>query len=152
MRYVIFDQAGMPVTACLDLAAEELPEGAHEIDAAQMDVWPHLRLVNGEVVDSGPPPVVVATIKTRLLPDLRARRDLAMNVLDGLQSDALASGDTGTALAIKTAKQACRDIPALNTVAATDEASLRALYLAEWQRIAALVPAPVRAAFAAVLA
>lgn len=89
--------------------------------------------------------------RTRLLPELRALRDKAMNVLDGLQADALASGDTATALAIRDAKQACRDIPALDVSAATSEAQMRALYLSEWRRIVALVPAGVRTAFAAVL-
>ena len=90
--------------------------------------------------------------KAQLLPDLRTRRDLAMNVLDGLQSDALASGETADALAIKDAKQACRDIPALDVSAATNEAEMRALYLAEWRRIKDLVPVGIRAAFMAVLA
>lgn len=91
-------------------------------------------------------------LRALLLADLRARRDLAMNVLDGLQSDALADGDITTARDIKAAKQACRDIPALDVSAATTETQMRALYLTEWRRIVLLVPSGVRSAFAAVLA
>ena len=91
-------------------------------------------------------------IKDKLLPELRTRRDTAINVLDGLQSDALTTGDTTSALAIKDAKQACRDIPALDVSTASDEAGVRALYLAEWRRITLLVPAGVRTAFAMALA
>lgn len=75
-----------------------------------------------------------------------------MNVLDGLQSDALSVGDTIAALAIKDAKQACRDIPSFDVSNATDEAGVRALYLSEWRRITLLVPAGVRVSFVSALA
>jgi hypothetical protein len=97
------------------------------------------------------PPTLSETI-VAMRPELRLRRDVAINVLDGLQADALTDGDAVTAQAIKVAKQACRDLPALNVSAAVDEAGARALYLAEWRRIATLVPPSVRGAFAAVLA
>lgn len=91
------------------------------------------------------------SVRDALLPELRTLRDKAMNVLDGIQADALATGDTATALAIRDAKQACRDIPALDVSAATSEAQMRGLYLTEWRRITAMVPAGVRTAFVAVL-
>jgi hypothetical protein len=107
-----------------------------------------------EAIPAPPAPAAPAIedIRATLLADLRTRRALAMNVLDGLQVDALTDGDTATAAAIRAAKQACRNLPALDVSAASDEAGIRARYLARWREIAAAVPAPVRVAFAGVLA
>lgn len=97
-------------------------------------------------------PELQVSIKDKLLPELRTRRDVAINVLDGLQADALTVGETANAVAIKDAKQACLDLPALDVSAATDEAGARALYLTEWRRITLMVPAGVRLRFAKAIA
>ena len=89
----------------------------------------------------------VGTAKAMLLTDLRARRDMAINVLDGLQADALTDGNMEDAAAIKAAKQRCLDLPQLDISAATSIDTARAMYLNEWRNITALVPAGVQARF-----
>lgn len=112
-----------------------------------------VNLQTGEVTteEQAPRSFDSAAAKAQLVTELRGRRDTALNVLDGLQSDALADGDTVTAQAIKQAKQACRDMTALAVESADSETAMRALYLAEWRRIALIVPASVRTSFSRAL-
>jgi hypothetical protein len=151
MRYVFLDNAGAIRLAINDSMRTAIPPGAIEISAADWERRFHLVYENGAFVERAPLGPSNAEISARLLPELRVRRAQAMSVLDGLQADALTAADMPTARAIKDAKQACRDLPALDVSAAVGEAGIRAMYLAEWRRIAALVPAPVRVAFVAVL-
>jgi hypothetical protein len=80
--------------------------------------------------------------------DLRERRDRLMEVVSGMQSDYLASGDTVNALLCKDVKQGLKDItvyPAI--VNAATRLEFNTAVVARWRELALPAPLDVKAEF-----
>lgn len=104
-------------------------------------------------------PVLLASIRppeidwrTPMMADLRAKRDTLLNVLDGIQADALTSGVTADAVACKNIKAALKQVPELPSVTgATSAAALKLAVVMAYQSAISGAPAGVLALFASYL-
>lgn len=89
----------------------------------------------------------LAALRTTMMAELRARRDKLLNVMDGIQSDALAVGDSTVATSIVGIKQDLKDIPNLPSVqGATTEAAFKQAVMAAYHGVATGAPPSVVAA------
>lgn len=91
-------------------------------------------------------------IKVEALAAVREARKPVFYTLAGMQSEALATGDSATATAIVAIQQALKDLPETDLSACTNAAEVGAAFVAAWQSIKELAPANVVSAFNEVLA
>jgi hypothetical protein len=96
-----------------------------------------------------PPAQSITDIKAIELEKVRALRATFFPTLAGLQSEALARGNTADALAIATVQQQCRDITKIELSAFSTQAQVDAAFTAAWTAIVSAAPSTVRLAFAA---
>lgn len=125
--------------------ADEQPEGtvevAHALYASLM----------GMIVEPGPdgqPREIRAHMLERAKVAMRVERRPIIEVLDGLQASATATGNTANATAIETAKQALRDITSLDLSACNTFDEMRLAVKARYTQIVSAAPPSVRLAFA----
>lgn len=83
---------------------------------------------------------------------VREARKPVFYTLAGMQSEALAKGDTLTAASIVGIQQALKDLPETDLSACTNVSEVDAAFVAAWQSIAESAPANVVSAFNEVLA
>lgn len=95
---------------------------------------------------------ILEEIKEQAKAMVRAARKPVFYTLAGMQSEALALGDTTTAAAIATIQQALRDLPDTDLTACTTAEQVAAAFVQAWVDIAALAPPHVASAFNEVLA
>jgi hypothetical protein len=110
-----------------------------------------MAVINGVLVPYVAPVIAPPTpqqIKAGELVKVRALRAALFPTLAGLQSEALARGNSADALAIATVQQQCRDITKTDLSKCTDAASVDAAFKAAWLAIAKAAPASVQLAFA----
>jgi hypothetical protein len=107
------------------------------------------KFVNGEWIDPTPPPTFSQIFCVQFA-EVRHQQSIALPSLVSIQLDLLSLGDSAGASAVMNAKTAVANILTLVDVentTATDLASLKALYEAEWQRIKSLLPAAYQSSF-----
>ena len=134
--------------------------GSWPVDAAEVTDTEYKRLLSGQsagqqivaganglpvLVD--PPPPLLADLKAAALRDVRAMRAAFFPVLAGLQSEALARGNTADALAIAAVQQGARDITLTDLSACQDKAAISAKFLQAWIALISNAPASVIVAF-----
>lgn len=95
---------------------------------------------------SAPPPPL-ETLKAQALAQVRAQRKDVFATLAGLQSEALALGDSATAQAIASVQQMLRDLPATDLTACQSEADIKATLEHAWELVAEAAAACAHTAF-----
>ncbi len=137
----------------------------HPDIAAQYDTDVPDDAVNGATLEDGvwinPPPPPPAPPpapppepdwRTPMMSELRAKRDTLLNVLDGIQADALTSGNTADAISCKNIKAALKGVPELPSVVnATSATALKMATIMAYQSAIAGAPVGVLALFAGYL-
>lgn len=87
--------------------------------------------------------------RTPMMADLRARRDLLLTVMSGIQGDALTDGDSALATTVKGIKEQLKELPVIPAIADAASASeLKAAALAAYRAIAIPAPGAVQLAIA----
>jgi hypothetical protein len=90
--------------------------------------------------------------RTPLMVELRAKRDTLLNVLDGIQADALTSSNTTDALACKNIKAALKLVPELSSVTgAADAAAFKVAVVTAYKTAITGAPMGVLVLFAGYL-
>lgn len=107
--------------------------------------------VNGFPVLTDPPPTPLPVLIDTSKAKVRAMRTTAFASLSGIQSEALANGDTKTAKAICTLQDQLRAITDIDLTACKSQADIDAAFTAAWLAIVAAAPANVASAFNGVL-
>ncbi len=132
---------------CIDPAFEHLlPAGCVSITEQEAQA---LRLQ----YDQAPAPeLTLDQIKDQARATVRAARKPVFYTLAGMQSEALATGDTATATAIVGIQQALKALPETDLSACLSAAEVDAAFVAAWLAIAYSAPANVVSAFNEVLA
>lgn len=97
-----------------------------------------------ELVPAGP---TQADLVFRALSELRSERQPIMQILDGLQASALATGNQPEAAAIEQVKQGLRDITMIDLWACATYDDMRLAAKAAYAQIVAQASPSVRAAF-----
>ena len=82
---------------------------------------------------------------------IRAERQKIIGVLDGLQSSALATADTTTAVGIEAAKQGLRDLTKIDLSDCATQEQMRLKVMQAYHAIVSTAPAKVVLAFREVL-
>ena len=82
---------------------------------------------------------------------IRLERQKIIGVLDGLQSSALATADTATAVGIEAAKQALRDLTQIDLSDCATQEAMKLKVMQAYHAIVAAAPANVVLAFKEVL-
>ena len=82
---------------------------------------------------------------------IRTERQKIIGVLDGLQSSALASADTPTAVGIEAAKQGLRDLTQVDLSDCATQEAMKLKVMQAYRAIVAAAPANVVLAFKEVL-
>lgn len=95
-----------------------------------------------------PLPVIIEAAKARV----RAARVAVFATLAGIQSQALADGDTANAQAISTIQTQLADLPGIDLSACETAKDVEEAFALAWATIAATAPAKVAKAFNQVLA
>ena len=115
----------------------------------QGDAW----VVLPEYPPAPPPaPTPEPDWRTPMMVELRAKRDTLLNVLDGIQADALTSGNTADAISCKNIKAALKGVPELPSVVnATSATALKMATIMAYQSAIAGAPVGVLALFAGYL-
>lgn len=98
-----------------------------------------------------PPAPTLAQLQTSALAQVRTLRTSLMNVLDGLQSSALATGNAELATQLEAAKQGARDITKVDVSSCTTAGDIANAYKAAWATVAAGAPESVKRLFAEAL-
>lgn len=88
------------------------------------------------------------SLKAAALTEVRDLRAGLFPTLAGLQSEALARGNTADAIAIAVVQQGCRDITATDLSACTTKEEIDAAFLNAWLAIVGNAPMSVKLAFA----
>jgi hypothetical protein len=98
---------------------------------------------------SAPPPVVVAIgpLIEAAKAKVRTMRSSAFASLAGIQSQALANGDTATAKAISGLQDSLKALPDIDLTACKTQADIDAAFTAAWLAIVAAAPVNVASAF-----
>ncbi|MES2909841.1 MAG: hypothetical protein V4718_00545 [Pseudomonadota bacterium] len=87
--------------------------------------------------------------RTPMMADLRAKRDLLLGVMSGIQGDALTDGDNALAATVKGIKEQLKELPVLPAIADAASASeLKAAALAAYRAITLTAPVAVQLAIA----
>jgi hypothetical protein len=93
------------------------------------------------------PGIPVATLIANAQAQVRSMRVNAFATLAGMQSQALATGDTATAVAISGLQNSLKALPDISVTGLTTQAQIDAAFAAGWQAIVAAAPANVVSAF-----
>lgn len=131
----------------VDAAPPEVPPGHVARWAGEWVFEP----VPVEPVQPPPAPPTHAQLVAQTLAATRVERQPIISVLDGLQSSALAKGDSATALTIETVKQGLRDITKTDLSACTTAEEMRAAIMGAYAALVQANPA-VALAFKGVIA
>jgi hypothetical protein len=102
---------------------------------------------NGAPILTDPPPTPVPVLIDAAKAKVRAMRTTAFASLSGIQSEALANGDTKTAKAICTLQDQLRAITDIDLSACKTQADIDAAFTAAWLAIVAAAPENVASAF-----
>jgi hypothetical protein len=102
---------------------------------------------NGFPVLTDPAPTPLPVLIDASKAKVRAMRTTAFASLSGIQSEALANGDTKTAKAICTLQDQLRTITDIDLTACKTQADIDAAFTAAWLAIVAAAPANVASAF-----
>jgi hypothetical protein len=102
---------------------------------------------NGFPVLFDPPPKPLPVLIDASKAKVRAMRTTAFASLAGIQSEALANGDTKTAKAICTLQDQLRTITDIDLTACKSQGDIDAAFTAAWLAIVAAAPANVASAF-----
>jgi hypothetical protein len=105
----------------------------------------------GAPVLQAPPPPSHAELVDLALNAARKERQPILSVLDGLQSSALATGNSSMATLIETAKQSLRDITSLDLAACVTYEDMRLAFKARYAQLVSAAP-QVAIAFGEVVA
>jgi len=122
-----------------DSTIAALPDGATALSDAEWDNR-----------HSTPYQPTLTELRAAALADVRAMRAKFFPTLAGLQSEALARGNTADATAIAAVQQGCRDITLTDLSAGTTKAEIEAAFLAAWAAVAGPAPASVKLALKAI--
>ena len=139
----------------LDFHVEAIPSDAVEItDESYADLLAGQSTGKVIAADANGAPVLADRAPTPLpmLIDaakakVRAMRTTAFASLSGIQSEALANGDTKTAKAICTLQDQLRTITDIDLTACKSQGDIDAAFTAAWLAIVAAAPANVASAF-----
>ena len=93
----------------------------------------------------------LADFKAAAIAQVRAMRVPVFATLAGIQSQALANGDTATALAISGLQDKLKALPQIDLSACQTQDDIDAAFVAGWMGIVAAAPANVVSAFNGVL-
>ena len=93
----------------------------------------------------------LAAIPAAALAQVRTQRQPIIDILDGLQSSALATGNIDRAKAIEAAKQGLRDITKTDLSMCLTPDACKVVLLTAYKALAAQLPVDVRVAFAGAL-
>ena len=93
----------------------------------------------------------LAAIAPAALSQVRTQRQPIIDILDGLQSSALATGNLDRAKAIEAAKQGLRNITKTDLSMCLTHDDCKVVLLTAYKAIAAQLPADARMAFASAL-
>lgn len=96
-------------------------------------------------------PLALAAMKAASIERVKELRRVVFAALAGLQSEALATGDTATAAAIVPVQEALRNLPAISLSACQTQADIDAAFRNAWNGIVAITPLNVVSAFNGVL-
>lgn len=105
----------------------------------------------GAWIITPPAPPSHANLVAQALSETREQRQPIIGILDGMQSSANTNGDTTTAKAIETAKQALKDITKTDLRACVTYEDMRQAMKAAYAAIVTAAPASVITAFASVV-
>ena len=158
MKYAYFNPIDGKVLQWLDTDAQNynlpnatLLHACTEEEFALNDGNSEMMVKAGKVLPYvGLPPALpsVEVLKTAALAEVRALRASLFPTLSGLQSEALARGNTVDAVAIAAVQLGCRNITQTNLAGCTTKPQIDAAFLAAWMAIVAAAPISVRLAFA----
>lgn len=98
-------------------------------------------------IPSQPPAPTQSQLILRAVAEIRIQRQPVLEVLDSLQSTALAKGETGRALIIETAKQGLRDLTNIDLTTCTTYDQMRLKVKNAYSALAAALPSDLRLAF-----
>lgn len=138
-----------------------LPAGAVDLAPPLLEAGQFARYEGGAWVvaaipqpDQPPeaPEPTLEQIKDQARAMVRAARKPVFYTLAGMQSEALATGDTTTAAAIVGIQQALKALPETDLSACSNAAEVSAAFMAAWLAIAQSAPANIVSAFNEVLA
>lgn len=118
----------------------------------EQDHW-HFR--NDAWVNVPPTAPVLPTqteMRAQVVALARSLRTPILGILDGLQVSALVQARTADAVAIETAKQGLRNITSTDLTADQSVPAMQARIMSVYAQLAAALPAPLRVAFAQVVA
>lgn len=118
-----------------------LPAGCIEITDAEADA------IRAALI----PKPTQSELIAKTIADAKIQRLPIMNVLDGLQTSAIVTGDMPTAQAIETSKQGLRNITNIDLTPYTTEDQMRQAVYAAYRALAAAAPASVQSAFASMV-
>ena len=121
------------------------PEFAHMLPSGSVSITPE------EAEALRPVPTLTQVVEARKQTVREARKPV-FYTLAGMQSEALAKGDTVTAAAIVGIQQSLKDLPETDLSACTNASEVDAAFVAAWLAIAQSAPANVVSAFNEVLA
>ena len=93
----------------------------------------------------------LAAIPKAAIAQVRTQRQPIIDILDGLQASALASGNMDRAKAIEAAKQGLRDMTKTDLSMCLTTDDCKVVLLSAYKAIAAQLPADARMAFASAL-
>lgn len=98
-------------------------------------------------IANDPPQPTIAELILRAVAEIRIQRQPVLEVLDSLQSTALAKGEASRALVIETAKQGLRDLTNIDLTTCATYDEMRLKVKAAYYALAAALPADLRLAF-----
>lgn len=107
---------------------------------------------NGAPVLTDPPPIPMSVQIDTAKAKVRAARTGIFSTMSGLQSQAIADGDMGTAKQISSIQNQLKALPDIDLSACTCGADIDAAFLAAWKSIVDAAPAGVKGAFNGVFA
>ena len=102
---------------------------------------------NGALVLTDPPPTPFPVLIEAAKAKVRTMRVTAFSSLAGIQSEALANGDSKTAKAISSLQDQLRTITDIDLTACNSQGDIDAAFAAAWLVIAASAPPAVASAF-----
>jgi hypothetical protein len=126
----------------IELGGANIPRDEGNSDYRAYLSW----LANGNA-PSTPEQPSHAQLWERAITEMRRLRQPILDVLDGLQSSAVALKQEARATAIETAKQGLRDITKLDLSACTTFEEMGVAVLSAYAAIVSVLPSDVRAAF-----
>ena len=98
-----------------------------------------------------PPGPSIQDLRNASIEKVKELRRQVFSALAGIQSEALASGDSVTASGIIPVQEALRNLPQTDLSACQTQADIDAAFLNAWVAIVAITPESVRTAFNGVL-